>query len=73
MALGWTQTLTEKMSPMGGGGKGQSALKADNLTAIRKPTVENTGVSTSHDPMGLHGLLQEGLTFYLYIVNSMRQ
>jgi hypothetical protein len=36
MLLGSTQTLTEMStrSCLGGGGKGRSALKADNLTAI---------------------------------------
>jgi hypothetical protein len=48
MALGSTQPLTE-----------MSASKADKLTAICEPIVrENVGASTSHNPMGLHGLLQ---------------
>jgi hypothetical protein len=35
-------------------------LGPDNLTAICDPIVlENVGTSTSHNPMGLHGLLQE--------------
>jgi hypothetical protein len=36
--------------------------EADNLTAISEPIVENlenVGASTSHNSMGLHGLLQE--------------
>jgi hypothetical protein len=36
-------------------GKERPAHKADNLTAICEPIV---GTSTSHNPMGLHGLLQ---------------
>jgi hypothetical protein len=35
------------------------ARKADNLTTICEPDcLENVGASTSHNPMGLHGLLQ---------------
>jgi hypothetical protein len=35
------------------------ARKADNLTATCEPIVwKNVGASTSHNPMGLHGLLQ---------------
>jgi hypothetical protein len=47
------------------GGKGRPARGADNLTAICEPIVYKTlGASTSHNPMGLQGLLQEWL--YLY-------
>jgi hypothetical protein len=55
MVLGSTQPLAE-MSTTGMflGGKERSARKADNLTAICEPTV----TSTSHNPIGLHGLLQ---------------
>jgi hypothetical protein len=38
------------------GGKGRPARQADNLTA---DYLENVGASTSHNPMGFHGLLQE--------------
>jgi hypothetical protein len=38
------------------GGKGRPARKADNLIAISKP--KNMGGSTSHNPIGLHGLLE---------------
>jgi hypothetical protein len=42
------------------GCKGWPARKADNLTAICEPmSRENVGASTSHNPMGLQGLLQE--------------
>jgi hypothetical protein len=35
------------------------ARKADNLTVICEPTIwKNVGASASHNPMGLHGLLQ---------------
>jgi hypothetical protein len=39
MALGSTQPLTEMSTRKLTGGKGRPARKADNLTAICKPTV----------------------------------
>jgi hypothetical protein len=39
MTLGSTQPLTEKSTGNLPGGKGQPARKADNLTAIREPTI----------------------------------
>jgi hypothetical protein len=58
MGLGSTQPLTEMSTRNLPVGKGWLARKADNLTAICEPTVlENVGASTSHIPMGLHGLL----------------
>jgi hypothetical protein len=57
MALGSTQPLTEMSTRNFPGGKGRPALKADNLTALCE-CLENVGASTSHSPMGLHGLLQ---------------
>jgi hypothetical protein len=32
--------------------------RPDNLTAICEPTVDNVGSLTSHNPIGLQGLLQ---------------
>jgi hypothetical protein len=60
MAMGPIQPLTEMSTRnLPGAGEGRRpARKADNLTAICEPTVENVGASTSHNPMGLHGLLQ---------------
>jgi hypothetical protein len=59
MALGSIQPLTEMRTWHAPGGKGRPAPKADNLTAICEPTVyKNVGVSTSHNPTGLQGLLQ---------------
>jgi hypothetical protein len=55
MALGSTQPATEMSTRDLLGGKGGPARKADNLTEI---CLENVGTSTSHTPMGLHGLLQ---------------
>jgi hypothetical protein len=59
MALESTQSLTEKSTRNLPRGKGRQARKADNLTAIYERIVYRIyGVSTSHNPMGLHGLLQ---------------
>jgi hypothetical protein len=55
MALGSTQPLIEMSTRNLPGGKGRLAHRADNLTAI---CLENVGASTSHNPTGLHGLLQ---------------
>jgi hypothetical protein len=54
MALGSTQPLTELSTRNLPGCKGQPVQKADNLTNICEPIVENVGASTSHD---LHSLL----------------
>jgi hypothetical protein len=65
MALGSTQPLTEMSTRNIPGGKGRLARGADNLTAICEPIcLESVGASTSHNPMGLHDLLQGYL--YLY-------
>jgi hypothetical protein len=61
---GSTQPLTEmsirNLPGEGGGGKGRAARKADNFTAICDPIVckKNVGASTSHNHIGLYGLLQ---------------
>jgi hypothetical protein len=57
MALGSTQPLTEMSIRNLPGGKGRLAVKADNRH-LRADSLENVGASTSHSPMGLHGLLQ---------------
>jgi hypothetical protein len=65
MVLGSTQPLRE-MSTRNTllGGKGRSARKAGNLTAIWQLNVlENVEASTSHNAIGLHSLLQK---FYLF-------
>jgi hypothetical protein len=52
---GSTQPLTEMSTRnLPRGGKERSASKADNLTA---DCLENVDASTSHNRMGLHGLL----------------
>jgi hypothetical protein len=59
MDLGSTQLLTELSSRNLPGGKRRPARKANNLAAICGfDCLENVRASTSHDPMGLHGLLQ---------------
>jgi hypothetical protein len=58
MALGSTQPLTEMNTMNLPGGKGQPVHKADNLTAITY-CPENVEALTSHNPMGLHSMLQE--------------
>jgi hypothetical protein len=50
-----TQPLTEMSTRNLPGGKGRPAHGADNFTA---DYLENMGASTSHNRMGLHGLLQ---------------
>jgi hypothetical protein len=55
MALGLTQPLIEMSTRNLPGGKGRPVLKADNLTT---DCLENVGASTSHNRMGLHGVLQ---------------
>jgi hypothetical protein len=57
MDLGSTQPLTQMSTRNLPGSKGQPVRKADSLTAI---CVDNVGKAptTSHNPMGLQGLLQ---------------
>jgi hypothetical protein len=55
MPLGSTHPLTEMSTRCLPGGKGRLARKADNVAAI---CLENVGALSSHNPMGLHGLLQ---------------
>jgi hypothetical protein len=56
VALGSTHPLKSTRNVPGD--KELLARKADSLTAISEPTVENVGSSTSHNPPGLHALLQ---------------
>jgi hypothetical protein len=59
MALGLTQSLAEMSSRNLPGSKGQLACKADSLTTMCELSVQkNVGILTSHNLMGLHGLLQ---------------
>jgi hypothetical protein len=65
MALGSTQPLTEMSTRNLPGAKGWPAREVDNLSHLRVDCLENVGASTPHNPVGLHGLLQEQL--YLFI------
>jgi hypothetical protein len=59
MALRSTQPLTIMSTRNFPGRKGQPTCKADKFTTLSEPIfLENLGASTSHNPMGLHGLLQ---------------
>jgi hypothetical protein len=59
MALGSTQPVTQMSTSNLPEDRGRPARKADNLTAICEPIAKNNvGAVTSHNPMGLHGLLQ---------------
>jgi hypothetical protein len=60
MAVGSTQPLTEMSTRnLRGFKEGRLARKADNLNRhLWAACLENTGASTSYNPMGLHGLLQ---------------
>jgi hypothetical protein len=40
------------------GSKVRLVRKADNLTAIYEPILDNVGSLTSHNPIGLQGLLR---------------
>jgi hypothetical protein len=59
MALVSTQPRTEMSTRnLHGWVKGgRKVLKAD-LRVICEPVVKNVGASTSHQPVGLHGMLQ---------------
>jgi hypothetical protein len=61
MALELSQPVTvlSTRNLPGGASKARLARKADNLTVICEPTVlENVGASTSHNLIGLRGMLQ---------------
>jgi hypothetical protein len=60
MAPRATQPLTEMSTRNLPGGKGRSVHRADNLTDrhLWAFCLRNVGTSTSHNPIGLHGLWQ---------------
>jgi hypothetical protein len=58
MTLRSIQPLTEMSTRNLPGGKGRPARKADNFAISRADCLENVGASTSHNPMGLYGLLE---------------
>jgi hypothetical protein len=58
MAVGSTPPVTEMSTRNLSGGKGRPACTADNFHRhLWADYSENVGASTSHTPMGLHGLL----------------
>jgi hypothetical protein len=60
MDLGSTQPLTEMSSRNLPGGKGGQLVRMTTLQpSVSRLSRENVGTSTSHNPMGLHGLLQK--------------
>jgi hypothetical protein len=60
--------LTEMSTRNLPGCKGRPARKADNFNAICEQLFsENVKTSTSHNLMGLHGVLQVNFTFVLYL------
>jgi hypothetical protein len=59
IALGLTQSLTEMNTRNLPGGKGRPACEANKLHRhLWAGCLENVGASMSHNPMGLHGMLQ---------------
>jgi hypothetical protein len=58
MAQESTQPLTEMSTRNLPDVKVRPARKADNLTAIGEPSLENVVILTSHNPMDLHDLLK---------------
>jgi hypothetical protein len=71
MALGSNQPLTEMSARNLPGGKGRPARKADKpYHHLLKDCLENVGVSTFHNPIGLQGLLQGYLYFFKVIKES---
>jgi hypothetical protein len=66
-----TQPLPEMSARNLPAGTRRRARKAENLTAICELTVQkNVGASKSHNPMGLHGLLEIALIFLLISKNA---
>jgi hypothetical protein len=68
MALGSKQPLTEMSTRnLPEGVKGGRFISLTLPPSVRELSRENEGASTSHNPMGLHGLLQRWL--YLFFFN----
>jgi hypothetical protein len=71
MGLGSTQSLIEMSTRNvpGGEGKGGQRVRQTVLPpSVSRLSRENVGTSTSHNPMGLHGLFQGYL--YLFYTQS---
>jgi hypothetical protein len=70
MALGSTQPLTEMSSRnIPGEVKGGRLVRLTTLPPfVTRLSRENVEVSTSHNPMGLHGLLQGQLDSFIFFI-----
>jgi hypothetical protein len=64
MALRSTQPLTEKCTRNLPAGKKRPARRSDNFAVMSRMS-ENVGVSTCHNPKGLHGLYRDNFTLLL--------
>jgi hypothetical protein len=68
MALGSTQPLTEMSTMNLPGGKERPGSKADKATTTCEAiSRENLWASTSHNPIGLHGMLE----VQLYLIREV--
>jgi hypothetical protein len=52
------------------GSKVRLVRKSDKLTAIYEPTLDNVGSLTSHNPIGLQGLLRDSLTLLYFTAHN---
>jgi hypothetical protein len=67
MILGSTQPLTEMSARnLPGGEKGGGRVRLTSPPSVSRLSRENVGAVTSHNPMGLHDLLQGW--FYLFFI-----
>jgi hypothetical protein len=75
MALGSTQSLTEMSTRnLPGAVKGDRGVRVTILPpSVSRSSRENVGALTSHNPMGLHGLLQGQLFYLMTTVTSMHE
>jgi hypothetical protein len=67
MNLGSTEPLTEMSTRKLPGGRERPARKTDVTAICEAIVLRNVGASTSHNPMGLHCLLQGELYFSFLI------
>jgi hypothetical protein len=73
MALGSTQPLTEMSTRNLPGGVGGQRVSLTTLPpSLSRLSRENVGASTSHNPMGLHGLLQRQLLHTINMASLRR-
>jgi hypothetical protein len=69
MALGSTQPLTEMSTRNLGVKGGWRVWLTTSPSSVRRLPRENVGSSTSHKPMGFHGLLQGQLYLFFYLTS----